>query len=289
MKFLCDKIGLSKEACDYIYSIYNGIAKNKFLMREISEAKFAFLTNGYNSDYKEHLETISENTGIHLYSVHLVFILLCAKNAKQLYDKNGIPEEVFLETMSDIAFKVTECKKMYGIYGISTFTWYPGLMALKVFKLGRLEFEIKPCPLDGYKDYVKKNEILYSCHIPSAGPLTYESVIDSLKRAYTFFGIKDNLVVYCRSWLLYPDHYNVFPEGSNLRMFYDLFDIVGKDEDEENSNLWRIFYKEASTSVDELPGDTTLQRNFKKYLRDGNNIGVGTGILVFDGERIINK
>ena len=96
-------------------------------------------------------------------------------------------------------------------------------------------------------------------------------------------------MVYCRSWLLYPDHYNVFPEGSNLRMFYNLFDIVDKEEDGENSNLWIIFYREASTSVDELPGDTTLQRNFKKYLNDGNNIGVGTGILVFDGERIINK
>lgn len=289
MKFLCDKIGLSKEACDCVYSLYNGISKDRYLLEVLTAAKNAFFTSGYNSDYKDRLETISETTGIHIFTVHLVFILLCAKTTKQLYDKNKISEEIFLDSMSDIAFKVNECKKMYGIYGISTFSWYFGVLTLKVFKLGRLEFEVKPCPLDGYKDYVKKNEILYSCHIPSAGPLTYESVIDSLKRAYTFFGIKDNLVVYCRSWLLYPDHYNVFPEGSNLRMFYDLFDIVGKDEDEENSNLWRIFYKEASTSVDELPGDTTLQRNFKKYLRDGNNIGVGTGILVFDGERIINK
>ena len=289
MKFLCDKIGFSKEVSAYVYSVYNSIANDKSLLSEITEAKNSFLTYGYNSDYKEHLEIISESTGIHLFTVNLIFILICAKNAKQTYIKNGISEEIFLDSMSDITFKVAECKKMYGIYGVSTFNWYLGLLTLKTFKLGRLEFEIKPCPIEGYRDYVKKDEILYSCHIPSAGPLTYDSVIDSLKRAYKFFGIKNNLVVYCKSWLLYPPHYNVYPEGSNLRMFYDLYDVIAEEHDTSNSNLWRIFYKESDTSIDELPSETTLQRNFIKYLMDGNNIGVGTGFLVFDGENIINK
>lgn len=288
MKYLCNKIGFPKEASDLVYAIYNGISTDEELYSKLKLATKAFLSKGYDSDYLTHLKTISENTGIHIYSVNLVFILNCAKHAKQKYNAKGIPEEIYFDTMADILYKLNECKKMYDVWGIATFTWYHGIMTLRTFKLGRLEFEIKPCPVDEYKEYVKRNETLYSCHIPSAGPLSYESVIDSFKRAYKFFNINNNLVIYCSSWLLYPKHYEVFPEGSNLRMFYDLYDIISEENDESNSNLWRVFYKDAKTPIEDLPGETSLQRNFIKYLSKGNTIGVGTGIIVFDGKKIIN-
>lgn len=288
MNYLCARIGFPKEASDYIYSVYNGITHNKKAYNELLLAKTSFL-NPNSKEYDSYLERISEETGVNRYTLNLILILLCAKNVKTLYDEKGYSEEVFFDSMSDITCKLNECKKMHNIWGTFSLDWYRGIFSLRTFKLGRLEFEIKPFPYDSYKNYVKKNDIVYSCHIPSAGPLTPESVIDSLKRAYNFFDIRDKLIVYCHSWLIYPAHYELFPNGSNLRAFYELFDIIEEEHSTENRNLWRIFYKPNDTPVDELPENTTLQRNFKAYLKEGNYIDVGVGMLVFDGEKIIRE
>ena len=286
MKFLCNKIGLPREASEYIYSVYNGITHNKNAYESLMRAKVSFLSQG-SKEYISCIDKIHDETGVHIYTVNLILVLVCAKTAKARYEEKGYPEDVYFDTMTDIGFKVTECRKMYNVWGVSALEWYRGIFSLRTFKLGRLEFAFLPYPYDSYKDYVKKGENVFSCHIPSAGPLTPESVIDSLKRAYKFFGCTDKLVVYCHSWLIYPAHYELFPNGSNLRAFYDLFDIIAEEQENDNRNLWRIFYKPNDTPYDELPENTTLQRNFKKYLKDGSYIGVGVGMLIFDGEKIV--
>lgn len=288
MNFLCSRIGIPKEASDYIYSVYNGITHNKNASRDLLLARDSFLKNGSN-EYKSCIERIHDETGVNVFTINLILVLTCAKNVKALYDKKGYSEDVFFDSMSDISCKITECKKMHDVWGIFSLEWYRGIFSLRTFKLGRLEYEIKPFPLESYRDLVKNGDIVYSCHIPSAGPLTPESVIDSMKKAYEFFNIKDKLIVYCHSWLIYPAHYKLFPNGSNLRYFYDLFEIIDEEHPTDNGNLWRIFYKPNDTPVDELPETTTLQRNFKKYLKDGNYIGVGVGMLVFDGEKFIKQ
>lgn len=286
MNYLCNKIGFPKEASEYVYSVYNGITHNKGAYNSLVNAKNSFLSPS-STEYTKYIERIHEEIGVDIYTINLILVLVCAKNVKALYDKKGVPEQVYFDTMSDISYKLQECKKLHNIWGIFSLDWYRGIFSLRTFKLGRLEYEIMPFPLDAYKNLVKKGDIVYSCYIPSAGPLTPESVIDSLKRAYKFFGIKDKLIVYCNSWLIYPAHYELFPQGSNLRAFYDLYEIIDEEHPTNNGNLWRIFYKSANTPIDELPANTTLQRNFKEYLKKGNYIGVGVGMLVFDGEKII--
>ncbi len=286
MNFLCNKVGFPKEASDYVYSVYNGITHNKNAHKALVHAKNSFLVQN-STEYRSCINQIHDETGVEVYTINLILVLVCAKHVKALYDEKNIPEEVFFDSMSDISCKLMECKKMHDIWGIFALDWYRGIFSLRTFKLGRLEFEIKPFPYESYKNYVKKGETVYSCHIPSAGPLTPESVIDSLKKAYKFFNIKDKLIVYCHSWLIYPAHYELFPKGSNLRAFYDLYDIIDEEHQTTNENLWRIFYKPIDTPIEELPENTTLQRNFKKYLKEGNYIGVGIGMLVFDGENFV--
>ncbi len=286
MNFLCNRIGFPKEASDYVYSVFNGITHNKNAYEELIRAKTSFLSQN-SKEYNGCIERIHSETGIHIYTINLVLILVCAKAVKARYDENGISEEVFFDSMSDITCKLIECKKMYNIWGVFVLDWYRGIFSLRTIKLGRLEYAYLPFPYDTYKGYVKKGENVFSCHIPSTGPLTPESVIDSLKRAYKFFGCTDKLIVYCHSWLIYPAHYELFPNGSNLRAFYDLFNIIDEEQENDNRNLWRIFYKPNDTPFDDLPENTTLQRNFKKYLKEGNYIGVGIGMLVFDGENFV--
>lgn len=110
--------------------------------------------------------------------------------------------------------------------------------------------------------------------------------MESLKKAYAFYQPKDGILkVVCRSWLLYPPHYEVFPDGGNLRAFYDLFTILRAREDPESKDLWRIFGQNADLS--DLPDNSTLCQRFKKYLAEGNYMGNGYGILLFDGEKVL--
>lgn len=53
-------------------------------------------------------------------------------------------------------------------------------------------------------------------------------------------------------------------------------------------DFWRIFHCKPTTDLQNLPKDTSLRRNFITYLQQGNPMGVGLGVLLFDGEKIIN-
>ena len=110
-----------------------------------------------------------------------------------------------------------------------------------------------------------------------------EDVEASFRRAYEFYKIQGPMIVTCSSWLLYPPFYGeVFPENSNLRRFYELFDVVEqRDECPFSDDGWRIFHTK-EPDLDKLPLKTTLQKNLHAYLKRGNGMGRGYGVLVRD-------
>ena len=97
-------------------------------------------------------------------------------------------------------------------------------------------------------------------------------------------------MICCHSWLLYPDTKDLFKCSRNITDFYNDFDIIGKDESEGFSNAWRVFEKDYNQSeIDSLPDNTSLQRNFIQWLKNGGKTGNGFGVIIFDGQKIINK
>jgi hypothetical protein len=95
------------------------------------------------------------------------------------------------------------------------------------------------------------------------------------------------LICRCHSWILYPDYRDLYSVGSNLRDFFDDFDIIGADDHESFGDIWRVFGKDKDNPYSELPENTSLQRAFKSYLLNGGKAGEGLGMLVFDGEKIM--
>ena len=63
------------------------------------------------------------------------------------------------------------------------------------------------------------------------------------------------------------------------------------DDAQENTfpNSILVFGMEYNGDTSKFPKDTTLQRNFINYLNDGKKCGFGHGIIIFDGENIVNK
>ena len=75
---------------------------------------------------------------------------------------------------------------------------------------------------------MKKGAPVINCHIPSSGPLLPEQVEDSFRQAYQFFGFAqkgETMPLVCESWLLYPPHYELFPESGNMRRFFEHFEV----------------------------------------------------------------
>ena len=288
---LAKRINFPEEAIAELKEKHELLMSRPELYGELYRAMDQFFIKGDRS-FLEILDKVAEEADIPNYTVHTVFLLLAAKPMHYLYAQKGISDEVYYDTLSDLTCKLWECKKVHNVWGIFVAWWYPNVYTCKIFKLGRMEYEPYAFPYDDYKGVLKKGDKVYNCHIPSSGPVTRESVIESLKCAYEFFKdeLKDGILpVYCSSWMIYPKHKEVYGEKSNLRNFYELFDIIDAVEDKTNHNFWRIFNVDYSPEIlDSAPEDTSLQRSFKAYLKQGNNMGTGKGVLLFDGEKIIN-
>ncbi len=282
---IMEDINVPTEARAVFEKVLSDIEKNDELSRffgECYEKYFELLSGNVRVVEAKILDGLAEKSKVDRYTINAVFLLYCTDRVWEKYRNNGYSRELFVSTMEDMVWKIEECKRVYDVYGIFAFEWYSLFFKLNLFRLGRLQYEIFELDRDCF-DYAKKGDRVLSCHIPSCGPIKDEDCVESYKMAYDFF--KDlrrddgSLIIICESWMLYPPHYELFPEGGNLRKFYDRyknFDIV---HDENNSDSWRIFGTD-SKDYKSLPQNTSLQRAFYKYLNDGNHMGFGYGVMV---------
>ena len=287
-----EKLGFPKEASDFFEETF-AMIKSINGASEALERAMTLYFDGDTESVEETLASISEKSGAHRYTVDMIFLLTGLDELYRRYREKGYSEELFLDTMCDLKYKLYECRRVYGIWGTFVFFWYNRFFVMDLFALGRLQFHHRPLKQEGYRDIIKKGENVFACHIPSSGPLRTDDVMDSLKRAYEFYS--DELVdgvlrVQCSSWLLYPPHAeHLFPEGSNLIKFYNLFDVFETKSDPTNKDFVRVFDRVYSEDIlEDLETDTTLKRNLKEYLLNGNCMGSGYGIILFDGEKIIS-
>lgn len=285
----CNKINFPNEATLFFKDLYKTISKNEATLNKFNKACDIFSFEQFD-EVKELLNEVSTSVNAHEYSVHMLLLLVKANSVKALYKEKGFSEELYYSTMNDLTYKLIECKNLYGIWGTFVSYWFINFYRLERFAFGRLQYEKLTYNLEKpYKDVLKKGDSVIYCHIPSSGPLLIDDVLSSLKQAHAYYQKDFGKIVpiMCHSWLLYPPHYMLFKEGSNLRKFYDLFEVFDSNEASFAIDGWRIFNTN-DEDLEKLPENTSLQVSFKKYLLDGNKMGAGYGIILFDGEKIIN-
>lgn len=163
--------------------------------------------------------------------------------------------------INDILFR-----KYNGIR-ISQMLWGTYFINIRLIEVGRLQYE--RC-----ENYIK-------IHIPANDKLDINEVKESLNNSKLYiekyFNMKD-YKYYCNSWLLSKQIHSIVDKNSNIYKFYDLFDV----EDGESciDDILNFVYQLLEIkNYANLPENTTLQRNIKKYLLNGNNIKLGKGIL----------
>lgn len=213
-----------------------------------------------------------------------VALLYSVKFTYPKYQKAVISDEIYFETMKDIAVWCENNNNK----GLKNLPWIKNHLNFELFKIGRLQFQIYKCDNRTLNyDLLPFNfgENLIYVHIPQGEKLVYAECVNSLKNAKGFFGEYfpnyDFDYFFCESWLLYGENWQFMNSSSNILQFSTLFDLVYSFDDDRQA-IERIFGKRQLIKS-KYEEKTTLQRNAKRFMQNGGKLGVGIGIL-FKGD-----
>ena len=169
-----------------------------------------------------------------------------ARQSFDEYQKRGIPDKIFIDTMKFCTRFLDEYYKTYSCYRFVWGWWFPRQLALLEFRIGALEYEY--C-----------NGQYISLHIPSDADLTPQSVLKSISQFKDFcrqyYPGWEGIQIQCESWMLSP------------ALKYESMAILD----------W--VFPGYNKIPEELPENTSLQTNMKKYLLGGNKPGWTKGVL----------
>lgn len=291
---LCERLSFPAEATEYFWGCVEVINENALASMLMDETLIAFEASGWSNDgIKHRFPRIAEVSGLNEYTVCMLFLLEACRDLERRYAEAGYSEQLFIDTMSDMRFKLLECKEVKGVWGTFVVTWYPGFFNMTRFALGRFQFEKREFSHELYGaggHYLRKGDTVLNFHIPSSGvPLTDEVRYDSYRRAREFFFPDSDkpCAFVCSSWLLYPGYEEYIPDRLNIKRFRHDFTVLSYNESDSFGNGWRVFGGKADLPASELPRDTTQRRVFADYCEKGGKHGGGYGVFFFDGEKIV--
>ncbi len=249
------------------------------------------VSSGKGPQVGRQLAKVAEITGLHSYTVDLLYYICLAEQLQEKYMQHGLSESLFFNTMEDLKYKLMECHQVYGVWGTFVSPWYAGFYDMARFQLGRLQFELIPFDgtYSGPGGDLQPTDTVINMHIPSCGPLTQESCLESYQMAAEFFAdafCNRPFAFFCYSWLLYPPHKVFLPPHSNILKFMEPFDIFDY-RDGSTEDLWRIFGRMDCSDLSALPTDTSLQRAYIGWLSAGNTAGSGRGVFFYRDGHIL--
>ena len=286
-----DELGFDKEAVESLSADIEKIYAN-----EDAKALFTGAVDDYERDIhsnytelREAAKHAGEIVGVHAYSAELLLFICFSKHLRELYRLRGISDRIWFDSMSDLKWKLWECKAVKGIWGSFVAGWFPGFFNLTRFALGRLQFEI--VEFDGEYEKngkaLKKGDKVINVHIPrTLTPLDKESRDDAYAQAAEFFkNMTDGapIAFVCSSWLLYPEAEKILPAHSNIRGFMADYDMIRSKTNGEGEygDMWRLFDMDFTGDLNDYPEDSSLRRAYKKFLLDGNRTGSGYGVFFY--------
>lgn len=289
---LLKRFELDSDAYEYLVVTGDRILSES--AEEVSEAMEIFCDTNFSvSDIDPLLASLSEKSGINRCSVDFIFLAAASRYMREEYLNRGYSETLFWDTVFDLKYKLKECLFVKGVLGIQNLKWYQRVFRLEIITIGRLQYEKKPYPKELYAKKgvsVRKGDPVYSVHIPSSGPLTEALRYDSYKRAYDFLMTEADsgpLVCICNTWLLYEENRKIFPADLNAVRFIDDWDIIENKKDEAFEDAWRLFGVPYNGDTKQLPQKTVMQKSMVKWLEQGGCAGIGFGVLVYDGEKLL--
>ena len=284
-----NEIGFDTEAIETLSADLDKMLANES-SRAILKKCVALYEENIDRNYNELLAMADEAgdlVGVHHYSAEMLMLISLSKHLRKLYKEKNIADKIWFDSMSDLKWKLWECKAVKGMWGTFVGGWFYRFFDMTRFALGRLQFEMwnvnDECDINGKP--VRKGMKAISIHIPrTLTPLTKESRLDAYRQAAEVFADEfgDQRILFaCHSWLLSKEMPGLLKDGSNIKSFIEDFYIAKYEIADEGdyNDAWRLFDMEYTGSVDDFPGDSSLRRSYKEYLKNGGRMGCGMGFF----------
>ena len=238
-----------------------------------------------DEEYGQYLAEFAAEEGTTPEEMNLYSFLRLSEKTWKLYQEKGIGEDVFYESFYSMTVCCQVCYDRLGIYGIDQATyrrWQRYVLNGTLFRLGRLEFQLKEFDFDIDIDefHIPAGTTVLSVHIPRYLPLNEEDCEKSYAWARRFFrehyGMEQCIFV-CSSWLLHPWMQEVLPENSAIIKFQKKFKLFRSEQNVQSAVNW-IFPGYGGRDISEFPTDTSLRRAAIARIKEGKSIGTGFGV-----------
>lgn len=268
MREFCEKTGMKKETIRCV---------EQFMLDESVYLRYRQL---FQEDQIQFFKQLKEEQNWRMLA--LVLYIRMAVEVYEKYKEKQIEEQIYFDTFSDFRIWSEVCEKKYGACGLTECEWLSLPLELKIFRLGRLQFEpiCLQREIHTEKCTLPEGTNVLNVHIPEDGRLETEKCLDSFLQAEAFFGESFAAFV-CESWLISPKLRGLLEKDSNLIKFMDLFENYGVIYPFRQAEQ-RVF-GEISDQKETYPERTSLQRALKKYVLDGNEPGMGQGVRLRGG------
>ena len=281
-QYFLNRIQLAPEGQEHFWSIHKRICEPAFA-RGFADCVAAYAAP--DPEFAAQIKAFAEAQGLLPEVWNLYVYIRLAENTLADYRAKGIDDDIFYATMFDLTVCCRVCQTQCGIYGIPQIIyrhWCRMVLKGKIFRLGRLEFELYESGVDASigDRQLKKGDPCINVHIPRYLPLDEEACEAAYDQARDFFARffgMDDCVFLCHSWLLHPWMREVLPERSRILRFQNHFQLLEATQDPAGAAGW-IFPNCEDKDLSEYPAETSLQRAALERIRSGGAIGLGRGI-----------
>lgn len=242
--------------------------------KKYDEAFYAAL-NSVEVSPTAHVEEYDKNSEDGLKNL-LHYLYFCEETERRFLSR-GVPEEILLDTLSDIVIWTNIWSEIKGELYLGELGWLAIHLSARLFKLGRLQFAF-PAPTS----LEEKGTI--QVHIPAVGKLSEELCLASLDHARDFFAKYFPEYEYdrftCHSWLLDETLKKYLSPESNILHFGDLFTRTAK---EDADSLLRYIFRWDTTreNLADFPATSSFAARIKTaVLKEGETFHLTLGYIL---------
>lgn len=239
----------------------------------------------YYKDREEFHRRVKESSE-NLYESMYEILRELSKDTLLRYIEEGIPEEIFFDSMTDIDIWAEDYKKQHGRYGLKEYKWVKNSIDMKVFKIGRLQFELieDEVIIQSLKDMGIREKIhIINTHIQAGKALDFDECQESYNKAAEFYlkreGNNSLIVFVCDSWLLNSKLQDLLEPESNIIRFQKQYKIISKDLN--SRQMEKRVFGSLEANPENYDAKTTLQRKLREALMKGEKFGTSRGLFIF--------
>lgn len=220
-----------------------------------------------------HYEEYDRKKNVAFSGKNLIMFLYFCEELEERYQKAGIDQEILLQTIEDVRVNVQRNVILKGKIGLLGGDFMQSRMSMKLFRLGRLQFEMSEMYVDIPQKKICKGEPILDVHIPKGGPLTPDECRQSFEMARSFFATYFPEYQYrcytCFSWLLDDNLRSFLPNNSNILQFQKLFEVVHSRKENSILHFMFKFGLIEREEIRDCPATTDFAKKIKEYALAG--------------------